>query len=149
MSILYSPCLSLEVILTIEGPRLLGLRSVFLDCLGISKMESCSFAQAHMAPLLRWGSWPPLRILVVLLNQHIDILRTGEFTLLQVQPRASRQASETDLGLCTCSYHVPRKTGMSRIPIQSENSMVTYITHQPHGWTRSLTLCYKSRLSLS
>lgn len=111
--------------------------------------ESCSFAQAHMAPPLRWGSWSPLRIFVVLLNQHIDILRTGEFTLLQVQPRASRQASETDLGLCTCSYHVPLKPGMLRIPIQSENSMVTYITHQPHGWTRSLTLCYKSRLSLS
>ncbi|KAI5338897.1 hypothetical protein L3X38_018169 [Prunus dulcis] len=36
----------------------------------------------------RWGSWSPFRIFVVLLNQHIDILRTGEFTLLQVQPRS-------------------------------------------------------------
>lgn len=35
-------CLSLEVILTIEGPRLLGLRSVFR--LGIYKMESLNHA---------------------------------------------------------------------------------------------------------
>jgi len=59
----------------------------------------------------RLGPWPLNDGLYsgsgfVLLNQHtLHILRTGEFTLLQVQPRASRQASEKDLGLCTCSPH--------------------------------------------